>query len=201
MTDHREFIEWCDVWIAGAQKDELPRILLIGDSIVKSYYPHVRKGLQGQYQCGRLCSSKCVSDSRFMNELALVLDDRYHFDVIHFNNGLHGWDYSEEEYEIGLEKAFDKLLSYSGKVIFGNTTPMRDREDPSKLHEKTARVQLRNQIAEKLAADRQIPVTDLYSTVIDHPAFFEQDGVHFNEDGQQALADKVLEAVAALNER
>ena len=48
-----------------------------------------------RYACARVTSSKCVADSTFAGELALVLDD-YEFAVIHFNNGLHGWDYSEE---------------------------------------------------------------------------------------------------------
>ena len=31
----REAIEWCDIWISHANKTNLPRVLLIGDSIAR----------------------------------------------------------------------------------------------------------------------------------------------------------------------
>jgi hypothetical protein len=37
----RESIEWCDIWISHANETNLPRVLLIGDSIAREYYPEV----------------------------------------------------------------------------------------------------------------------------------------------------------------
>ena len=31
----RERIEWADIWVTDADKDDLPRVLLIGDSITR----------------------------------------------------------------------------------------------------------------------------------------------------------------------
>ena len=39
----RESIEWCDIWIPHANENKLPRVLLIGDSISRDYYPEVEK--------------------------------------------------------------------------------------------------------------------------------------------------------------
>ena len=39
----RESIEWCDIWISHADETNLPRVLLIGDSISRDYYPGVEK--------------------------------------------------------------------------------------------------------------------------------------------------------------
>ena len=33
----RESIEWCDLWISHANETNLPRVLLIGDSITRAY--------------------------------------------------------------------------------------------------------------------------------------------------------------------
>ena len=42
---HLERIEWTDVWVADADQEGLPRVLLVGDSIVRGYYEPVEKAL------------------------------------------------------------------------------------------------------------------------------------------------------------
>src|SRR5437868_14877310 len=93
----REAIEWCDVWITHANETNLPRVLLIGDSITRAYYPEVEKRLTGKAFVARLATSRFVADPVLLKEIALVLDGT-RFDVIHFNNGMHGWQHSEGEY-------------------------------------------------------------------------------------------------------
>ncbi len=34
----RERIEWIDIWVTDADKNELPRVLLVGDSIARGYF-------------------------------------------------------------------------------------------------------------------------------------------------------------------
>src|SRR5450432_1653745 len=86
----RESIEWCDTWISHANETNLPRVLLIGDSITRAYYPEVEKKLAGKAYVGRLSSSAFISDPILQRQMELVLSE-YKFDVIHFNNGMHGW--------------------------------------------------------------------------------------------------------------
>lgn len=93
----RERIEWIDIWVTDADKDALPRVLLVGDSITRGYFGAVEKHLAGKAYCARLTTSKCVSDPTFNDDLKLMLK-QYKFSVIHFNNGLHGWGYTEEQY-------------------------------------------------------------------------------------------------------
>src|SRR5258707_15858988 len=101
----RESIEWCDIWISHANETNLPRVLLIGDSITRGYYPEVEKRLAGKAFVARLATSRFVADPVLLKEIELVLDQA-NFDVIHFNNGMHGWQHSEAEYR----KAFPKLI-------------------------------------------------------------------------------------------
>src|ERR1700689_5014016 len=93
----REAIEWCDIWISHANETNLPRVLLIGDSITRAYYPEVEKHLAGKAYVARLATSRFISDPVLLQEIALVLDNTK-FDIIHFNNGMHGWQHSEKEY-------------------------------------------------------------------------------------------------------
>jgi hypothetical protein len=101
----REAIEWCDIWISHANETNLPRVLLIGDSIARDYYPEVEKRLAGKAFVARLATSRFVADPVLLKEIELVLTGA-RFDVIQFNNGMHGWQHSEEAYR----KAFPKLI-------------------------------------------------------------------------------------------
>src|SRR6266852_7116560 len=101
----REAIEWCDIWISHANETNLPRVLLIGDSIVRDYYPEVEKRLSGKAFVARLATSRFVADPVLLKEIESVLDGAK-FDVVQFNNGMHGWQHSEAEYG----KAFPKLI-------------------------------------------------------------------------------------------
>src|ERR1700691_3563549 len=118
-----ESIEWCDIWISHANETNLPRVLLIGDSITRAYYPEVEKQLEGRAHVARLATSRFISDPVLLQEIALVLDNTK-FDIIHFNNGMHGWQHSEEEYR----KAFPGFLAAikahapAAKLIWANTT-------------------------------------------------------------------------------
>src|SRR2546428_10337357 len=89
-----ESIEWCDIWISHANETNLPRVLLIGDSITRDYYPDVEKHLAGKAYVARLATSRFLTDPVLAKEIALVLEGTK-FDVIHFNNGMHGWQHSE----------------------------------------------------------------------------------------------------------
>ena len=193
---HREAIEWCDIWVEDASGTSLPRVLLIGDSITRSYFPKVSDQLRGKCACARIATSKCAGDSQFVKELELVISE-YQFSVIHFNNGLHGWDYDESFYASGLADAFDMLLAHcsAAKVIWGSTTPVWKNDGSETLHDRTERVRQRNKIAAALAAERGICVNDLFKTVVDRPELVSQDGVHFLEDGQAALGRCVGNAI------
>ena len=80
----RERIEWADIWVTDADKIDLPRVLLVGDSITRGYFDGVEKQLAGKAYCARLTTSKCVADPSFLDEVQLLLK-QYRFAVIHFN--------------------------------------------------------------------------------------------------------------------
>ena len=48
----REYIEWSDIWIPGANKTDLPHVLLIGNSITRGYYGKVEAALKEKEESG-----------------------------------------------------------------------------------------------------------------------------------------------------
>ena len=97
----RERIEWCNIYVPDANKENLPRILLIGDSITQGYYEGVETRLKGKAYCASLTTSASVCDPAFFAQLDSVIS-QYRFELIHFNHGLHGFDYSEDQYKPGF---------------------------------------------------------------------------------------------------
>jgi hypothetical protein len=132
-----------------------------------------------------------------LDEVATVLK-QYRFDVVHFNNGLHGWEYTEKEYAL----AFPKLLATlrhgapGAKLIWASTTPVREGTD-GKLAPRTERVRARNQIALGIVAGKRIPVDDLFALSVDHPEYTGPDGVHASQAGIAAQGAQVASAIEA----
>ena len=197
----RESIEWCDIWISHANETNRPRVLLIGDSIARDYYPEVEKRLAGKAFVGRLATSRFVADPVLLKEIESVLDGAK-FDVIQFNNGMHGWQHSEAEYR----KAFPKLIKAirarapKAKLIWATTTPLRDGKDvtyDTKAEYSDARIAARNALAAEVVAGQNIPTVDLNAAVRGHPEY-HSDNVHFNGQGSQIFAAQVCAAVEKL---
>ena len=182
----KESIEWCDIWISHANETNLPRVLLIGDSITRAYYPEVEKHLEGKAYVGRLSSSAFISDPALLKQIEMVLG-QYKFNVIHFNNGMHGWQHSEKEYAQALPKLLKTIQKYApnAKLIWANTTPLKVSPalPPGNQTQATdERIAARNAIALKLMQAKGIPVDDLNAPMFGHPEF-HSDNVHFNDQG------------------
>jgi hypothetical protein len=70
---HPEGSVSCDTWISHANETNLPRVLLIGDSITRAYYPAVEKRLEGKAYVGRFISSAFISNPILLKQIEMVL--------------------------------------------------------------------------------------------------------------------------------
>jgi hypothetical protein len=197
----RESIEWCDIWISHANETNLPRVLLIGDSITRAYYPEVEKRLAGRAYVARLTTSRFASDPVLVGEIALVLDGTQ-FDVIHFNNGMHGWQHSEEEYRQAFPKILKTIRSHApkAKLIWASTTTLKESKMPAPGAPGEAsdeRIAARNEIALECIKKEGIAVDDLFALVKGHPEY-HSDNVHFNEQGIRLQADEVAGSIGKI---
>jgi hypothetical protein len=191
----RERIEWCDVWIPDANVFELRRVLLVGDSITRAYYSTVEKQLKGKAYCARFATSACVSDPAFLAQLKAV-STGYTYDIIHFNNGLHGFDYTEEEYQAGYAKVakFLRNLHPNAKLIFALSTPLQSTSDKNSLN---PRIDVRNNFVRQLASEQNAVVNDLHALSKDHPEYYT-DPYHYKPVAIQLQGKQVAESVLKL---
>jgi len=197
----REAIEWCDIWISHANETNLPRVLLIGDSIVRDYYPEVEKRLAGKAFVARLATSRFVADPVLLMEVELVLNDAK-FDVVLFNNGMHGWQHSEASYQKAFPKLIKTIRAHAPKarLLWASTTPLRDGKgitSDTKAEYSDDRIAARNSLAAEMVAAQKLPTVDLNAAVRGHPEF-HSDNVHFHGQGSQILAAQVSAAVEKL---
>ncbi len=192
---HRENIEWTDVWFPSSNNHDLPRVLLIGDSITRAYFTAVEEKLKGKAYVARIATSKAIGDPALLTEIAAFLPQAK-FDVVHFNIGMHGWDYTEDDYR----KYFPALVAAirkhapGAKLVWATTTPVRkDREKGAT----NARIETRNAIVKQLASSEKIPVDDLHAAIAQHVEMHSDD-VHFNKEGSALLAESVAGEIAKL---
>jgi hypothetical protein len=200
----RESIEWCDIWISHANETNLPRVLLIGDSIARAYYPEVEKHLEGKAYVGRLSGSAFISDPILLKQIEMILS-QYKFDVIHFNNGMHGWQHSEKEYEQAFPEFLETIQKYApdAKLIWANTTPLKVSPDlpPDNQTQATdERISARNTIVLKFMQAKGIPVDDLNTPMRGRPEL-HSDNVHFNDQGIAIQAAQVAAQIGPLLKR
>lgn len=198
VTPKRETVEWLNVWMPHTNDTKLPRVLLIGNSITQGYYPEVTRLLEDKAYVARLTTSKSLGDPALIEEINLILN-YYKFDVVHFNNGLHGWEYSENEYDAAFPdmiKAIEKNAP-EAKLIWATTTPIRTGKNKETLDKRIGRITKRNQIAAKhISKEKNIKTNDLFGLVVDHPEYYNGgDGVHPVESGYKALAGQVAKEI------
>jgi lysophospholipase L1-like esterase len=172
--------------------------LLIGDSIVRDYYPEVERRLAGKAFVARLATSRFIADPVLLKEIELVLDQAK-FDVIHFNNGMHGWQHSEPEYRQAFPNLLDTIRSHAqqARLIWAATTPLRDGKGvtgDSKAEYSDERIAARNAIASESVTARKIPTNGLNAALRGHPEY-HSDNVHFNEQGIKIQGAQVSAAV------
>lgn len=195
----REGTEWCNIWMPNANKHDLPRVLLIGDSVTQGYGPDVEKQLAGKAYVARLATSRCVGDPVLHAELSAVLGADS-FDVIHFNNGLHGIGaVSEKEYAEFLPQMLAHIRQFApkAKLIWANSTPSHVNGKFEQLAPNNANVTERNRIAAELMAKEGIPLDDLYALMLPHPECCA-DGLHYKAEGKAMQGAQVATEVLKL---
>ena len=187
-----EKIEWTWEVTPDHPRADLPNVLLVGDSITRNYFPAVTKELDGKANVYLFATSTSVGDSRLAAQLReFFAMENTHFRVIHFNNGMHGWGFTEQEYKAAFPALIGALHTGDpqAKLIWANSTPVR-KDNPEGAT--NARVTVRNEIAASIVKQEGIPIDDQHEVIHQHPDQFSDD-VHPNEaasmiQGKQAAA-------------
>ena len=186
----KESKEWIHSWCDDTNNRDLPRVLLIGDSITYGYQAKVRELLKGVCYVDYLATSYAV-DMPIYNKLVETMAFDSDYDLVHFNHGLHGIHMSKRTYKSRLKKLLSKL-ERKMKIMVAKTTFVYQAGNKRKDAAWMKRVLERNEAMEELAAEKGYAVDDLYEVSVKMPVEKRyQDGTHYLEDGYEILAQTV----------
>lgn len=195
-----ESIEWSHSWIIEKpDSSELPSILLIGDSHVERYFPVVNKNLDGKIIVSKITTSKSMGDPYLIKQLD-VLIARAKFDIIFFNNGLHGVSYTPQEYAKYIPVVYKLLVRNNPKVkiVWINTTARRIAGDLENFDRYNDDVNKRNEFVDKFCKSKNISMLDFSSLSINNQNYYTNDGIHLNPEGVNAQAEMITDLALKL---
>jgi lysophospholipase L1-like esterase len=189
-----EEVEW--TWeVRPSHVDlKLPNVLLAGDSITRNYFPEVQRQLTGVANVYLFATSTSIGDPRLSRQLdEFASMENVTFQVVHFNNGMHGWTYSEDEYKDAFLSWLHELhaIAPQASLIWATITPVKTETSPGPTN---ARIDARNSIALTFIAKAGIPVDDQHELMIHHSDRYE-DNVHFNPAGAVIQGQQVAQFV------
>lgn len=186
-----EKYEWIHSWVDCANDINLPRVLLVGDSITYGYQEIVRKKMRGKAYIDYLATSYAVDIPIYSDLIKLFVNDR-HYDIIHFNHGLHGIHLEKEEYRQRMSNCL-KNIAQKGKIALATCTIVFC-EGNEELHPQwNIRVEERNAAIFEIAEKKNFSLDDLYSVSLAVPKEYRRkDGTHYKRKGCEMLAAAVV---------
>ena len=189
---------------------DLPKVLIMGDSISIGYTPHVVENLKGVAEVKRH-RGNAGPTIRGLAKIEQWLGEEK-WDLIHFNWGLwdmYGWEYHKEDrspkaYGKRLEALVARLKETGAQLIWATTTPacpdnettmkrrfQQDVRIPSELEQKYLTVAL------GVMRKNGVQINDLYTFM--KPQWdkysIADDNVHFKPEGKKALGKKVSDCI------
>ncbi len=170
-----------------AQKN-LPRVLLIGDSIVNGYRGKVVQLLEGKANVDVWLTPANLNTPNLYEQLGEILKHGP-YDVIHFNIGLHGW--AKGRIPAGLYgplmRQYIEILLKQGKgadLIWGSITPVTEMGHPGNINKQINPIIVRrNKIAGRIMQEYGIVVDDLYGLMINKLELAKGDRFHWTAKG------------------
>ena len=199
--------------VTGLGAGELPKALLIGDSISIGYTPHVVTALKGRVEV-----SHHKGNAQHTGTGLKMLDrwiGKRQWDVIHFNWGL--WDLcyrnsdskvqgrrdkkkgmlttSLAQYEKNLDQLVSRLKKTKAKLIWAHTTTVPKGEAGRKLGDDDRY----NEAAARIMKKHGIEINDLNALSDSFPAglFTAPGNVHFKAEGSRRLGQAVAAEITA----
>ncbi|MFO1492512.1 MAG: SGNH/GDSL hydrolase family protein [Kiritimatiellia bacterium] len=190
-----------------------PQVLLIGDSISIGYTPHVEALMKGEAVVVHHQGNAGHTGNGLL-KIEQWLGTN-HWDVIHFNFGLHDLCYrsrdpakkgqgdkvgglltnTPEKYAENLELLVQRLEKTGAKLVWASTTIVPEGEKGRFVGDDAKY----NAVAEKIMKAHRIPIDDLHTLSAGFaPSHFSSPGnVHYSKAGYEKLARQVASSIRA----
>ena len=183
-----ETYEWDNVWWEQANKNNISRVLYIGDSISCATRRIATSCSGDKILFDGFGTSKALDNPFLFDSIRIFAKQQRYRDAVLFNNGLHGWHLDDDkQYAYHYEKTVKFLLDEfkDTPIVIVLTTSVSNAE-------REQRVKRRNEVAAKIAEKYRLSIIDLYSISAKFSEFRIHDGVHFNADGYQKFAEQII---------
>jgi hypothetical protein len=181
----------------------LPRVLLVGDSILNGYHKATLKALEGKANVDVWVTPDCQS-VRYNKTLGEVLEKNGPYQVIHLNTGLHGWQpgrIKEGTFEPLMEALVETVREKNpgARFIWASSTPVTVKGKPSELDPVINPVMIeQNRMAAEVMARLKVPVNDFYGLLSGRLDLARGDQFHWNAPAYQILAEACAQSVLDL---
>lgn len=181
-----------NAWDFVADDPQLPRVLLIGDSVSRGYTQAVRKALAGKANIHR-APANCGPTASGIKNLDVWLGNGK-WDLIHFNFGIHDRNTPVADYTKRLAELVGRMQKTGAKLVWASTTPIPDTPDGKQT---AASIVERNAAAAEVMKQHGIPTDDLFAAITPHLGTMQNpNDVHFTTDGYSFLGNQVAECIS-----
>lgn len=177
----------------------LPRVLLIGDSILNGYQAKATRLLAGKANVDLWVNP--YNQSEHVNKLLAEVLANGPYDVVVFNMGLHGWQ--EGRIKPGtfepLMKGYVEVLKAKlpkAKLFWASSTPVTVKGKPTELNAEINPIILeQNRLAAKVMAEMGVPVLDYYGLLVGRRELARGDMFHWTGPAYDLLAQAAVDAI------
>lgn len=177
----------------------LPRVLLIGDSILNGYQGQATRLLAGKANVDLWVNP--YNQSEHVNKLLGEVLANGPYDVVLFNMGLHGWQPGRIKpgtFE-PLMKGYVEVLRTKlpkAKLLWASSTPVTVKGKPTELNAEIDPIIVeQNRLAAKVMAEMGVPVVDFYGLLVDQRPLARGDMFHWNKPAYDLLAQTAVDAI------
>ena len=188
-----ERYEWDNTWIENTDNAESSRVFYIGDSISCKTRTTGTYLTKGEILFDGFGTSKGLDNPFFKDGISLFAAQLPCIERILFNNGLHGFHLNDEEeygkyYEEMVKFLLEKFPNVPLYIVLTTCVANEARLE---------RVKARNKAALEMADKYNLSVIDLYTVSEQKKDLLRPDGVHFTQEGYDALAGEIISVVRA----
>lgn len=179
----------------------LPRVLLIGDSILNGYRRHVTADLAYEATVDAWVNPHFQSEK--LNKLLEQILEGQDYDVVHFNIGLHGWQEGRikpDDFK-PLTRSYVEMIRQkqpNAKLIWASSTPITVKDHPLSLDpEANPRIVQHNRLAAEVMKEMDVPVNDFYELLVDKLHLARGDMYHWTWPAYEMLGDEASKSIRA----
>jgi lysophospholipase L1-like esterase len=178
---------------------KLPRVLLVGDSILNGYQGKATKLLAGKANVDLWVNP--YNQSTHVNKLLGEVLDNGPYDVVVFNMGLHGWQPGRIKpgtFEPLMKGYVEVLMTKlpKAKLLWASSTPVTVKGKPTEINaEINPNIVEQNRMAAKVMAEMGVPVVDFYGLLIEKRELARGDMFHWTSPAYDLIAEAAVDAI------